>query len=83
MPSMFDEFPLSYLFFNKFLNVSHFLLFHFFSRPWLCYWILHSLALLGESMDTEIEDNVVDFLSRCQVLYLPLRSSSNLKSEQW
>ncbi|CAA6665505.1 unnamed protein product [Spirodela intermedia] len=36
------------------------------NRPWLCYWILHSLALLGESVDSEIENNVVDFLSRCQ-----------------
>ncbi|CAN0924472.1 Protein farnesyltransferase subunit beta [Linum grandiflorum] len=36
------------------------------SRPWLCYWILHSLALLGESVDDELEDNAIDFLSRCQ-----------------
>ncbi|MQL88388.1 hypothetical protein Taro_020946 [Colocasia esculenta] len=36
------------------------------NRPWLCYWILHSLALLGDSVDSELEDNVVDFLSRCQ-----------------
>lgn len=37
------------------------------SRPWLCYWILHSLALLGEPLDAELEDSVIDFLSRCQV----------------
>ncbi|ONI19544.1 hypothetical protein PRUPE_3G284100 [Prunus persica] len=36
------------------------------SRPWLCYWILHSLALLGESVDDELEHNTIDFLSRCQ-----------------
>ncbi|CAA7407839.1 unnamed protein product [Spirodela intermedia] len=36
------------------------------NRPWLCYWILHSLALLGESVDSEMENNVVDFLSLCQ-----------------
>ncbi|KAF8011439.1 hypothetical protein BT93_J1912 [Corymbia citriodora subsp. variegata] len=36
------------------------------SRPWLCYWIIHSLALLGEPLDAELEDNVIDFLSRCQ-----------------
>ncbi|KAJ0985826.1 hypothetical protein J5N97_004182 [Dioscorea zingiberensis] len=36
------------------------------NRPWLCYWILHSIALLGESVDSELENNVVDFLSRCQ-----------------
>ncbi|XP_004489283.1 protein farnesyltransferase subunit beta [Cicer arietinum] len=36
------------------------------SRPWLCYWIIHSIALLGESIDDELEDNTVDFLNRCQ-----------------
>lgn len=38
-----------------------------FSRPWLCYWILHSIALLGDSVDTALEHNAIDFLSRCQV----------------
>ncbi|KNA06217.1 hypothetical protein SOVF_183100 [Spinacia oleracea] len=36
------------------------------NRPWLCYWILHSLALLGESIDVNLKHHVVDFLSRCQ-----------------
>ncbi|GJW88662.1 protein farnesyltransferase subunit beta [Tanacetum coccineum] len=36
------------------------------SRPWLCYWILHSLALLGECVDVALEHNAIDFLSRCQ-----------------
>ncbi|KAK7271677.1 hypothetical protein RJT34_27776 [Clitoria ternatea] len=36
------------------------------NRPWLCYWILHSIALLGESVDDELEDNAIDFLNRCQ-----------------
>ncbi|VVB09361.1 unnamed protein product [Arabis nemorensis] len=36
------------------------------NRPWLCYWILHSIALLGESVDDELENNVIDFLGRCQ-----------------
>ncbi|KAJ8649763.1 hypothetical protein MRB53_002786 [Persea americana] len=36
------------------------------NRPWLCYWILHSLALLGVPIDSEFENNVVDFLGRCQ-----------------
>ncbi|XP_047310831.1 protein farnesyltransferase subunit beta [Impatiens glandulifera] len=36
------------------------------NRPWLCYWILHSIALLGESVEPELEKNVIDFLSRCQ-----------------
>uniref|UniRef100_A0A7N1A0S1 Protein farnesyltransferase subunit beta n=1 Tax=Kalanchoe fedtschenkoi TaxID=63787 RepID=A0A7N1A0S1_KALFE len=37
------------------------------NRPWLCYWIVHSLALLGESIDdADLEDNAIDFLSRCQ-----------------
>ncbi|CAI0455325.1 unnamed protein product [Linum tenue] len=40
------------------------------SRPWLCYWILHSIALLGESVDDELEDNAIDFLSRCQMPHL-------------
>lgn len=37
------------------------------SRPWLCYWILHSVALLGKSADAAFEDRTIDFLSRCQV----------------
>ncbi|KAI5442418.1 protein farnesyltransferase subunit beta [Lathyrus oleraceus] len=36
------------------------------NRPWLCYWIIHSIALLGESIDDDLEDNTVDFLNRCQ-----------------
>jgi hypothetical protein len=40
------------------------------SRPWLCYWIIHSIALLGESIDDELEDNTVDFLNRCQVSFI-------------
>ncbi|KAK1280182.1 Protein farnesyltransferase subunit beta [Acorus gramineus] len=36
------------------------------NRPWLCYWMLHSIALLGESFDPRLEEDVVDFLSRCQ-----------------
>ncbi|KAF5188481.1 farnesyltransferase subunit beta, partial [Thalictrum thalictroides] len=36
------------------------------NRPWLCYWILHSIALLGECIDCEREDDAVDFLNRCQ-----------------
>ena len=36
------------------------------SRPWLCYWILHSMALLGYSAPPDLAKDVVDFLSRCQ-----------------
>ncbi|XP_042498436.1 protein farnesyltransferase subunit beta isoform X2 [Macadamia integrifolia] len=36
------------------------------NRPWLCYWILHSIALLGDSVDSELENNSIDFLNRCQ-----------------
>ncbi|KAI4320467.1 hypothetical protein MLD38_033943 [Melastoma candidum] len=36
------------------------------NRPWLCYWILHSLALLDGYIEPEMEDAVVDFLSHCQ-----------------
>ncbi|WCJ20963.1 Protein farnesyltransferase subunit beta [Euphorbia peplus] len=36
------------------------------NRPWLCYWILHSIALLGECLDFELENSSIDFLNRCQ-----------------
>ncbi|XVF60320.1 hypothetical protein PTKIN_Ptkin08bG0035600 [Pterospermum kingtungense] len=36
------------------------------NRPWMCYWILHSIALMDEFVDPELEDNTIDFLSRCQ-----------------
>jgi len=39
------------------------------SRPWLCYWILHALDLLGgltESRLPNIFERTVDFLNRCQ-----------------
>ncbi|KAG5624384.1 hypothetical protein H5410_009602 [Solanum commersonii] len=40
------------------------------SRPWLCYWILHSIALLGESIDAKLENDATDFLTRCQMPHL-------------
>lgn len=36
------------------------------NRPWICYWILHSMALLGEFIDTELEDRTIEFLRHCQ-----------------
>ncbi|CAK9161338.1 unnamed protein product [Ilex paraguariensis] len=36
------------------------------NRPWLCYWIIHSIALLGESVEAEVENDAIDFLNRCQ-----------------
>lgn len=36
------------------------------SRPWLCYWILNALDLLGGLPSEEELDNVVTFLSKCQ-----------------
>jgi len=36
------------------------------SRPWLAFWILHSLELLNEPVPTEIANKVIDFLSLCQ-----------------
>ncbi|XP_052196604.1 protein farnesyltransferase subunit beta [Diospyros lotus] len=36
------------------------------NRPWICYWILHSIAMLGEPLDAKLEENVIDFLGRCQ-----------------
>ncbi|KAG2600524.1 hypothetical protein PVAP13_5KG524800 [Panicum virgatum] len=35
-------------------------------RPWLCYWMVHPLALLDEVLDDDLEDDIVDFLARCQ-----------------
>ncbi|XP_064955736.1 protein farnesyltransferase subunit beta-like isoform X1 [Musa acuminata AAA Group] len=39
------------------------------NRPWLCYWIIHSIALLGEPLHSELEDSVVEFLSHCEDKY--------------
>ncbi|RAL40907.1 hypothetical protein DM860_008605 [Cuscuta australis] len=36
------------------------------NRPWLCYWMIHSISVLGESIEDELKDDVIDFLSRCQ-----------------
>lgn len=36
------------------------------SRPWLCFWILHSLELLEEPIPANIASDVCQFLSRCQ-----------------
>jgi protein farnesyltransferase subunit beta len=36
------------------------------NRPWLCYWILHSVALLADCVDAALESNAIDFLNRCQ-----------------
>ncbi|GAQ85162.1 farnesyltransferase beta subunit [Klebsormidium nitens] len=36
------------------------------SRPWLCYWILHSLALLGQPITPDVRNRCIDFLKRCQ-----------------
>ncbi|KAM7273478.1 hypothetical protein ACFE04_028142 [Oxalis oulophora] len=35
-------------------------------RPWVCYWILHSIALLGDYVDDDLENRTILFLSRCQ-----------------
>ncbi|TRY56978.1 hypothetical protein DNTS_023901 [Danionella cerebrum] len=36
------------------------------SRPWLCYWILHSLELLEEPVPAAVASDVCQFLARCQ-----------------
>ncbi|KAG7283042.1 hypothetical protein CRUP_012935, partial [Coryphaenoides rupestris] len=36
------------------------------SRPWLCYWILHSLELLEEPIPAAVASDVCQFLARCQ-----------------
>jgi len=36
------------------------------SRPWLCFWIVHSLELLKEPMPEEVSEKVAQFLDKCQ-----------------
>lgn len=36
------------------------------SRPWLCYWILHSLDLLDELISNDLKAHIIQFLARCQ-----------------
>lgn len=36
------------------------------SRPWLVYWILHSLELLSVDIPAELRMQVVAFLAKCQ-----------------
>ncbi len=36
------------------------------SRPWLVYWILHSMELLGQKPEETTRNAVRDFLKRCQ-----------------
>ncbi|XP_063803268.1 protein farnesyltransferase subunit beta isoform X1 [Pseudophryne corroboree] len=36
------------------------------SRPWLCYWIVHSLTLLDEPIPESVASNVCQFLAHCQ-----------------
>jgi len=36
------------------------------SQPWLCYWSLHSISLLGGNIPPDLAGDVIDFLSRCQ-----------------
>eukprot|EP00088_Acartia_fossae_P012319 TRINITY_DN16351_c0_g1_i1.p1 TRINITY_DN16351_c0_g1~~TRINITY_DN16351_c0_g1_i1.p1 ORF type:complete len:427 (-),score=81.42 TRINITY_DN16351_c0_g1_i1:412-1659(-) len=36
------------------------------SRPWLVYWILHSLELLGETLTDQQKHDITQFLAKCQ-----------------
>lgn len=36
------------------------------SRPWLAYWILHSLELLNVAIEGQQRSEIINFLSRCQ-----------------
>ena len=38
------------------------------SRPWICYWILHALQILGYQCTESEASHVVDFLNRCKDL---------------
>ncbi|XP_066254883.1 protein farnesyltransferase subunit beta [Euwallacea similis] len=36
------------------------------SRPWICYWILHPLSLLGVRLDDGYKSRIAQFLGKCQ-----------------
>ncbi|XP_076759305.1 farnesyl transferase beta subunit [Xylocopa sonorina] len=36
------------------------------SRPWLCYWNLHSLQILGERLEYDEYSKIIGFLAKCQ-----------------
>ncbi|KAK7586034.1 hypothetical protein V9T40_003910 [Parthenolecanium corni] len=36
------------------------------SRPWMCYWICHSLALLDYQLDSGMKSHIAKFLDKCQ-----------------
>jgi len=36
------------------------------SRPWIVYWILHSLELLGENFSEQQQRDIISFLAKCQ-----------------
>ena len=36
------------------------------SRPWLAYWILHSLELLNVAIEGHQRTEIINFLARCQ-----------------
>lgn len=41
------------------------------SRPWLCYWTLHSMAILDALPSTDFLSRAVLFLGKCQVGDIP------------
>ena len=36
------------------------------SRPWLVYWIIHSLELLNVSIQGQQKSDIINFLAKCQ-----------------
>lgn len=36
------------------------------SRPWLCYWILHSLYLVDFKLGDDMAEKIIKFLDKCQ-----------------
>ncbi|XKL67204.1 hypothetical protein PGB90_010624 [Kerria lacca] len=36
------------------------------SRPWMCYWICHSLALLNYQLEDSLKSHIAKFLDKCQ-----------------
>ena len=35
-------------------------------QPWILYWLLHALNLLGHEVPAEVQEKIVEFLSECK-----------------
>ena len=50
------------------------------SRPWLVYWILHSLELMGETLSDTEKHNITDFLARWENFHTFFR---RIRIQRW